>query len=334
MGGGIWTSGTQEGSGSTVVPSGATLTVGQPGNAVVLRGGRTLRTLLGGTVDWVNGEIYGGEDARIENAGDFLIHGSDGGLHGEIFGGPRVLIHNTGTFKKETGGGTTTVYAALDNDAPGTLTAANGTLALAGGSGTETCPEGTCPRISEGAYVAQAGALLSFIGGVHKIVGPVSGAGTVLVGAGEVSFGGPYDVSGTTELQGGTASFETTSSTGTLNQSGSAELGGSGALTVGAGTWTSGYQQGGGSTIVKSGATFHIGEVFFGAVGLRGGRTLATAVGGTIDWVTATSTAATARGSTTRATLLARRRGLLGDVLGATRILVHNTGTFTKETGT
>src|SRR5207253_773853 len=104
---------------------------------------------------------------------------------------------------------------------------------------------------SSGPMSAGIGAKLNFGGGTFTATGGVSGAGTIGFSNGTTNLNGAagsYAVSGLTLINGGTANFNSTATTGTLELDGGV-LGGSDTLTVsGLTTWTGGTMNGSGQT--------------------------------------------------------------------------------------
>ena len=207
-----------------MLQSGATMTVGEVFFGTVgLRGGRTLATAVGGTINWVEGDIYGGEGARIENAGSFFIQ-PDRFMRGENLGGTRMLVHNTGTIAKQAGAGTTAL-AAVDND--GLITGTSGVLSLQGGdAGNEETGD-------FGATGPDASVVLET--GTFKLVDGARITGQAALANASVEVAGTVPVT----------------SAGSFKQSGGFLYGHRTLNVLGGVTWTGGYQQDAGSTVLN-----------------------------------------------------------------------------------
>jgi len=240
----VWTFGTQSGTGETRIAAGGTLV--RSGTSTVQLTERTLRNEGLVTVTGT-GAIQPGVGARIVNAVGATF---DLQADTNLFAGnaPAARFENAGTLTKTGGTGTSTIAIQLDND--GLVHGGSGTLRPNAGDGAGSSETGT--------YTAGAGASVDFGGGTFTLVGGsnVSGAGTIEVSGGTVSFGGLYGVGGTTLVSGGTADFAATAaSTGDLTQSGGVVTG-TGALAVtGTFTWSFGTQSGSGETRIAPGAT-------------------------------------------------------------------------------
>src|SRR5512132_1923905 len=126
-----WSGGSQTDAGTTVIASGATLSIDTAVNNVFLASGRTLQIDSGATATLSGGFGIGlGDAATIENAGTFNANGGESfGIF--LNGGSGQLIHNaaTGTFSKSAGPATLTVGVPFDND--GTVEIATGILGAA-----------------------------------------------------------------------------------------------------------------------------------------------------------------------------------------------------------
>ena len=181
-----WSGGTMSGSGRTLIPAGATMTI----SGDVSLNGRTLNNA--GTITWSAGLILSGGGAVINNLAGANFNTTFGGSSA----GTRTF-NNAGTFRKTGGTGPTTIDDVFNNS--GSVLVENGTLTLSG-NGTHT-----------GSFMPSAGATLALV-----IAAPVVqnfNAGSSVMGAGNVSFNGvsgqfpgainvngSYDTSGDTTM--------------------------------------------------------------------------------------------------------------------------------------
>ncbi len=250
----FWTGGTMSGSGTTQVPTGASLTVSgtsakslttrtisiQVGGQMNLGGSGTLNLSSGGNI-FNNGTLDNLSDLNISDAG------SDGG------------INNTGLFKKSAGAGSTNLVNVSMTNA-GTIQVQSGTLNP------------------------------SILGSTGAIVL----TGNLVIDSDTVTLSGASDVSGTGLLQvaGGTltldnvdtiANFELTSGT----------LDGTGTLNVGTASWSGGTMSGLGITNVPGSATLTISgptaKSLQRTLNIAIGGTVSITGGGTINLSTGSS---------------------------------------------
>ena len=256
-GGFNWSGGTQTDAGTTVIASGATLSIDTAADNVFLSGGRTLQIDSGATASW-SGQFGIGlaGAATIENAGTFNANGGD-----SVFdNGGGELIHNaaTGTFSKSAGPATLTVRVPFDND--GTVEAAAGTLSFNGGDAGSTTGDFNG---------SGADGLVRFTAGTYTLETSVSLSGRI-----ELTNTATLNVSGTVPITSGA----------TFTQSGFGTIGGTGTLTVSGGfDWSGGTQTDAGTTVIASGATLSI-DTDADNVFLSGGRTLQIDSGATASW--------------------------------------------------
>ena len=139
------------GSGRTLIPPGAALTIG---NTVTLSGGRTLEN--GGTVLWTGGNIAVGNAVVVTNRAGALFEARNAaGLNYSGKAGSR--FDNAGTFRKSVSAGTTMVFGGMAFNNYHAVEIQSGTLALAGGgthTGSFTVPAGTTLNLSGGTHAA------------------------------------------------------------------------------------------------------------------------------------------------------------------------------------
>ena len=231
------------GSGTTIVPAGATLSITTTSTKEFQR---TLQhDSTTGMSKWTNGRVDF-FDGTFNNTGNFDLQAdntldTDGGTN---------AFNNSGMLRGNSAG-------AAVIDVPFNNT---GTVAVQGG-GVSLTEGGTSP----GDFLVSGGATLEFNGGVHDLSdADVSGMGTVDFDSFTVTLsdtgaaGGSYSVDATT-FTGGTANFNYDADTDSLTLS-TGTLSGSGNLTVNNQfTWNgTGLMGGSGTTIVPAGATLSI----------------------------------------------------------------------------
>jgi hypothetical protein len=248
------TGGQMEGTGTTVIKSGATGLVNSGSDLTIAK--RTLNNEGSLTVTYPEGGIVGKEGATIANHGTLTINGQ-----GEIRGllaessGTAPLLVNTGTVQKTEGSGLSRIGWVVDNE--NAITASSGQLDVLGG--------GTSGKENPGSWTAGTGAAILFGKGTFSLGAtvPLSGAITVLgatVSAGKVE-GGSSTLTietegccepGKLELTGPSVS---TVSNLSLAHSTLATLKGSGEVDVtGSLSVTAGRMEGATNTVIKPGA--------------------------------------------------------------------------------
>jgi hypothetical protein len=256
----IWTGGSMTGSGRTLIPPGATLSINNP--SFITLSSRTLDNA--GTTTWSGANI---------NISDGVITNEPGALFlmqspSSIFpGGGSPRFDNAGTLNTPVSG-TTIFDVALNNF--NTLVIQGGTLVVEGGG------------LNTGFISVPAGAAISFSGltFTSSAGSAIAGGGTLMVNSGNVTLSGVVNVTGSNifangsaelngyfvctnnvlTISGGTVNFDGTGPVSPLvvNLSGGS-LGGSNVVTVGnAMSWTGGSMAGTGRTIIPSGATLTI----------------------------------------------------------------------------
>jgi hypothetical protein len=221
-----WTGGTQSGSGSTVIDSGASTTVNVgPGGRVWL----DTRTLVNqGTMTLSSGSIQGSNGGTIENQNTFYLNSEDtswGSLLNWYSGAvPQLINSAAGLVEKSSGSGTSPIGFSVDDS--GTLDALSGQLSFPNSGASSTLENGST--------------LL----------------GTIAINGGSVSAGSVQSQNATVDLQNGYLTMTGAAGTiQTFNQSGGT-VNGSGELDVsGSWSWTGGTQSGSGSTVIDSGAS-------------------------------------------------------------------------------
>ncbi len=211
-----WSGGVMTGSGSTNIPSGATLSIN---TATKYLDTRTLNNA--GTTTWMDASVmYLQNGATINNSGLFNFQG-DTGLYWN--GGAVATFNNTGTLRKSAGTGITVLSNNVVLNNPGSVEVQAGTLSVQGGgssnssftvaSGTVLLFTGTSYTLNAGANITGAG--LARLNGTLVITGGVSAQnfellGGTLTGAGTFTamnslnwLGGVMSGSGSTNIPAG-----------------------------------------------------------------------------------------------------------------------------------
>jgi hypothetical protein len=235
-----WSGGTMAGSGTTVIPFGAALTIDDQGDVTL---SRTLSNFGPAVFSGARWDFSGGVFNNESGASFALQSDADfNALSASTF-------NNMGSFVKSPGTGTAHIQPTFNNS--GTVDVKTGTLSLDGG--------GT----SSGSFTAESGATLDFGGGTHDL----SAAGSSIGGAGNVGFtgatvtiGGMYAVTGTTSISSGEADFNHDATANAVVVSGGA-LGGSATFTAnGSFEWSGGTMLGGGTTVIPAGVILTIDD--------------------------------------------------------------------------
>lgn len=244
-----WSDGDMEDSGTTLIPSGVTLTIS--GTAARTIDNRTLTNQ--GTINYTGtGTLNVRLGATIDNQGlmdlqtDQIINHNGG----------TVTFNSSGTLRKSAGTGTSDLNgttATYNFNNTGTVDIQTGTLSLPR-SGTST-----------GAFSIASGATLTLDdSGTHDFNAgsSVSGAGSVTISGGAsttLNIAGTYSAT-TTHITSGTINFNADASTTNLTLDGNnGNLGGTNTLTVnGTAAWSDGDMEGSGTTLIASGATMTI----------------------------------------------------------------------------
>ena len=176
----VWSSGTMSGSDSTIIQSGATLTLSAGTSTLDTR---TLDN--SGTITWTGGTFYLNNSAVLNNqSGALFDMQSNNTMSFSV--GPAGSFTNSGTFRKSAGTGISSIDDAFDNTG-GTIEGQSGTLSFTGG-GTHT---GSTYTVSSGATVTHSG--------VHFFSGSFSG-----------TISGTLENTGTFTATGGGATFNFT----------------------------------------------------------------------------------------------------------------------------
>ncbi len=230
-----WTGGDIEGTGTTTIPKGATMSISGP-NTVDLTGGHTLN--IAGSATWSGARWFDGNGGSVVNiSGSFAVE-NDSGSSG-------LVIDNSGTLTNTSpvSSGTTSFGDVLNN--MGTVDVNSGTLALDVG--------GPDPiQIEAGVFDAAAGAELDFNSTYYG-----GDAGDV-----EINSGTQFAGAGLYEFDAGTLSINTNLSVANFALAGvtGGTVNGPETLTItGAFNWTNGDLDGTGTTTVAKGATFALG---------------------------------------------------------------------------
>ena len=259
---------TMSGSGSTVLESGASGSIGVSGGDDANFAKRLF--VNEGTLTLASGHISLSEEAKLENRGTFKVNSEASGTIGLAAGGSGKLV-SSGTLEKSSGTGTSQVSVPFESS--GTAEAQSGQLAFTeGGSSTST-----------GKWVADEGASIKLAAGSFTLSGS-SWSGTIDLAGANVTAEGVRDSSTVpVGLQSGTLSVAgaTASAIDDLSFTGGT-LGGAGTLDVSRSLeWAGegGVMSGSGSTVLESGASSKI-EV--GTPAKLQGRSLVN--DGTLTW--------------------------------------------------
>jgi len=122
-----WTSGSMSGTGRTVIPPGATLTIANP--SILTINNRTLDN--GGTTVWTGAGNINLNAAVISNRVGALFNPQNSSPI--FFGGGSPRFDNAGTFRKSVSTGTTTIGGSVPFTNYGTVDIQSGILAMGGG---------------------------------------------------------------------------------------------------------------------------------------------------------------------------------------------------------
>jgi hypothetical protein len=270
-----WTTGTMEGSGTTIISNTLTLNP-TSGNGTIL--GRTLENR--GTVNWTNNTGAGGTSYFYMRSG--AVFNNLAGTTFEVGGsakhfshtnggtGALPLFNNQGTLRKA---GSNAMVVNLSFNLVN-----NGTFDITAGS--VEFKHGTT---HSGSFLVRSGTTFSFTEGTHTLneQSSLTGEGTVVFGVSSgtpiINVAGQYQVS-TTNIAGGKVYFNgAATSTNTTFSSGT--MGGSGTYTAaGPFTWTTGTMEGTGTTIISNTLTLNPTN----GNGTTLGRTLENR--GTVNW--------------------------------------------------
>jgi hypothetical protein len=242
----VWTSGTMDGSGRTIIAPGATLTINSPSFTLALN--RPLEN--GGTVVWAGAPGINVNNVVITNCPGALFHVQNAATLGSGGGTPR--FDNAGTFRKSANSGTMTFNIPFNNY--GDLDLQTGTL------------HHNASFINNGSVAVAAGA-------THRMGNSGSGSGTFSASATSLiewpagtftlTAGAQLNGVGTYRLNGATVNFDTDVAMQNLELL-SGTFAGSGVVTVSnTMAWSSGTLSGGGQTIIAPGATLTINSPFF-----------------------------------------------------------------------
>ena len=245
-----WTGGTMAGSGNIVILNGALFNISGGSS------GRTVNTRTvnnaGTTVFEPGTTVSMGQGAVFNNQVGALFDMKSNAVFDYTTAGGVPQFNNLGTLRKSAGTGTSTIDIPVNSSSP--VEVQTGTLSL------------TLGGASSGNFTVSSGAVLHFGGGTHTITlgdgESISAAGRVRFSAGTTSIGGAgdYNVTGNTEVTGGTVNFNGVATTVNALLSGGT-LGGSGTLSVtGNLDWTGGNFGGSGNLDIANTATLNIGR--------------------------------------------------------------------------
>lgn len=218
-----WSGGSLDGSSSTVVPAGTTLSI-MSANFKYLTGGHTLD--IAGSANWTDsGELDGSPGSIINNRGTFNVEND--AVSGSGGAGAGVIFNNSGVFTKSGTTGTTAFQGNQFNNL-GTVNVQSGTLSFDTNytqtAGTTTVSAGAT-LASGGSVNIQGGAL----NGLGTVDADVSNAGTVSTASspGTLTITRSYTQTSTGILTiqiGGPGQFDTLAIGGAANLGGTLNL--------------------------------------------------------------------------------------------------------------
>ena len=240
-----WTDGDMEGAGSTIIASGATLTVSGTNQREL-----DTRTLTNQDTINVTGDFSWqmANGATIDNQSG-AVFDIQSNVTFQYSGGAFPVINSAGTLLQTTGAGTATVPNGINLNNTGSVDVQTGTLKLAGGTST-------------GSFAVASGATLEFTANTHNLNtgSSVTGAGAFLAtGTAIVNIADTFTpASLTVSSATATVNVNATSTVASVTLS-NGVLSGTGALTASSTmNWTDGDMEGAGSTIIASGATLTV----------------------------------------------------------------------------
>jgi len=213
-----WTGGTMTGSGSTDIPTGASLVISGTSAKYLARtvNNSGAATLAGSSLS----STSGGAPVFNNLAGATFDVQADYGLAGT----DTATFNNAGTFKKSAGNGTSSITNAWTFNNTGTFDLQGGSLSVAGpfnSSGTVTVGVGRTLTLSgggtsSGPFVLKSNAVLQFGGGDHVLNtgATVSGWGSVTVSDGTVTLNDLCNPTGGLTVSGGTVNLNAPSGLG------------------------------------------------------------------------------------------------------------------------
>lgn len=282
-----WTGGSMSGSGRTVIPPGASLTISVPAFTTFALNNRTVEN--GGSTVWSGAGNLSVNSAIITNRAGALFDAAGSG--NMFFGGGAPRFDNGGTFRKLSAG--TTSLINLNNS--GQAQIQSGTLSLDGGgsnNGSISVAGGASLVLGAGSFSAGASSSITgagqFVtsGASGTIAGLLNVTGTNTFANGTLNLTGNYFCTNNAlVISGGTANFDgiglVTPSFFSLS---GGTLGGGQTVSPGSMLWTGGDMAGGGRTIISPGVTLTITNPSSVSINTR-----ALDNGGTILWTGAGS---------------------------------------------
>ena len=273
----------EAGSGTTNLQGGGTIgnTTSSPG--FYLDGGRVLQNENDGTLKWVSGTIFMGENPNGTLGGSTIVNSLGATFNDAVAGnidnetGTNVFT-NAGMFETTFASGIATIGVTFNNT--GTVNVGSGdTLDLSDGgssiggtfTGSGTLQFGGGYTFDSNSTVSTTNVLFSAgtttLAGTYDATNTTSSGGTLATGANPITLAGNFTQSG-----------GTLSGTGIVTVTGSASLGTSSSYVVEAGSGTTNLQGGGTIGNTTSSPGFY----------LDGGRVLQNENDGTLEWVSGT----------------------------------------------
>jgi hypothetical protein len=262
-----WESGSIGGSLQISIAPGAILDFDNPSG--VNFSGRTLE--IQGTVYWTGMGNINLDGVITNDAGALFVMFNPATI--ESGGSSVSRFDNAGTLVTSTNGGATS-FLEVEFDNYGIVDLQSGTLVLNGGGtniGTISVPAGTTLDFSDGSFYSSGSSSITGAGnlivsaGQAILGGTVNVTGPLLLNGGFVNFTGDYLFTNTIVISGCAAAFDGTGTVApsVLTLSGG-EIGGSNVVTVGSlMNWTGGSMNGIGRTVISSSATLHIDSPSF-----------------------------------------------------------------------
>jgi hypothetical protein len=324
-----WTGGAMNGTGRTIIPNGAALTISN--SSIITINSRTLdnagATTWSGAIMNLNGGVITNEfGAQFQVQSPVTFE----------FSGGSPSFNNSGTFSATGSGAVNFIDVALNNY--NTVGIQGGTLTLSGGGtniGSISVPAGATINFGAGIFTSSSGSSISgagsllVSGGTETLAGTVNLTGSNVFSNGIIDFTGNYICTNNLMvISSGYAGFDGTGTVApaTLNFS-SGTLAGAQTVAVGSTmSWTGGAMSGTGRTFIPAGATLTISNSSFLTIN---SRTLDN--GGTVVWNGAASL-------TLNGAVITNRPGALFNAQIASPIQngggaprIDNAGTFRKS---
>lgn len=213
--------GTIQGGGTVTIPSGGAMTFAGTTGTMTLTGGTTIDNFGSITLSSASNALAINNGATIKNeaSGAFGLFG-DAPINTDNVASP--LINNLGTLAK-TGGTTSIINAPLNNS--GTVSAGSATIGLAGGgthsgsfvSGSTTSIGFSNSNTFNSGTSFSGTAPVKFVSGTQTFNAAVTASGGIKWAGGTIAGTGPFNISGTSSLDGSNSGMILT---GVINNTG------------------------------------------------------------------------------------------------------------------